>query len=981
MLQRGSRHTATMAPCTYCLLLLLLPTLSTCFNVTEGGSTQGPTHFVTVSVASPNQTIVMLGDTLQFDVSITIPPLSDTDAKVLLSGADIETGNTKFTVWEDGVVLDSLTRDLQQEPKYFASDTQPEVYDKVHLDLGTLTTSENVTGTLTLTLKAAMVHYSGIAIDDTVTVYLGINYDNDSLIYSYISSFTVDNTPKSAPNYNVSVSCDPITLEVDYYTLCQAVLMTSQAFVADLHVNVEVENHDTLKPYSYCTSNIREVKRTGSHVPVPPEYQRHTSYTSPHYSTCKETATLFLGQVVKLAGMGSVVVEFAMATYHDNTRAGQDLQVNVTVVADELSVGENTHILPISELVTTHSELEAGMVSVELVVVNNTELMEVSSGGIVNYLVHVNLTGYHGKYHLYLTTAATHPGLTVCRTSVLAQGFNVPHVRNPEMVNGEHINGYIINTQQVPEPGDSWVTYLVTASFVADPGTTASIKFYLKDGTDVSATASAQIKVPSSEMEEPPIVSHQQVHKSWTLLEGNRAAAFTVAFSLAPDTIYPEIQLIIEPDPNAPPVPFRMCNVFFSHVGKNMPCLDAVENNIIAASEVTRTWNTSYFDDGVQIDLGILSSISGESEEGEVRIMTIIALPWGMPGLDALPDTTIQPEMNYTVGMKVGETMFWGNAAYFKLSAAVLSTQKQLGTSPLHPPQLYLSSYPNNALVTSNLPFIVVATIRVGPGMTHDFDLVVLPPSGVQLCRLSLMERGLYLGCVRGGDWRRGERFAWDNTTRLCYQHDPSGSVNATVTFLGLTNVGTQPINVTYNDYNDLMINIPVIALPDFTAGDLMVSIRSIGGDESTELANSTLTLDASAPPTDLPIPTNNTITFTDTPTEFVPQVVGTLEVEVEVWEGTSHLLAVIVTAPAADVTLCSAQVTFVGEMMPCVNGSLANTTYTSEGITVEIGRCVTSSYKRWTSRTLTGHLLQVCHKYIILSLLLRMTSHVYKKK
>lgn len=79
---------------------------------------------------------------------------------------------------------------------------------------------------------------------------------------------------------------------------------------------------------------------------------------------------------------------------------------------------------------------------------------------------------------------------------------------------------------------------------------------------------------------------------------------------------------------------------------------------------------------------------------------------------------------------------------------------------------------------------------KIGPGMSHDLELLVEVPEGVGICRLTLRLRGQNLACVQGGDWYRGERFSWLNTSRLHYEPDEANVTRARLTLLGITNVG-----------------------------------------------------------------------------------------------------------------------------------------------------------------------------------------------
>lgn len=65
---------------------------------------------------------------------------------------------------------------------------------------------------------------------------------------------------------------------------------------------------------------------------------------------------------------------------------------------------------------------------------------------------------------------------------------------------------------------------------------------------------------------------------------------------------------------------------------------------------------------------------------------------------------------------------------------------------------------------------------------------------------------------------------------------------------------------------------------------------------------------------------------LTDVPAAVSPGRTSVMEVEVAVPQGVSHIMGIVITGAPEDVSVCSAHVIFVGDLMPCLNGSRAST-------------------------------------------------------
>ncbi|CAL4151318.1 unnamed protein product, partial [Meganyctiphanes norvegica] len=138
----------------------------------------------------------------------------------------------------------------------------------------------------------------------------------------------------------------------------------------------------------------------------------------------------------------------------------------------------------------------------------------------------------------------------------------------------------------------------------------------------------------------------------------------------------------------------------------------------------------------------------------------------------------------------------------------------------------------------------MVAKIKTGPGQTNDLELLVSPPANTRLCRISLRERGMYMPCIGGGDWRKGERFTWQNTTRLTFQEDASGNIlTAKLVIHGFTNPA--PTGIVEDGH--ILVNIPLQILPGFAGGDLTgkLSAHALSVDWNT----ATITLPSATAP------------------------------------------------------------------------------------------------------------------------------------
>ncbi|XP_037776674.1 uncharacterized protein LOC119573531 [Penaeus monodon] len=143
--------------------------------------------------------------------------------------------------------------------------------------------------------------------------------------------------------------------------------------------------------------------------------------------------------------------------------------------------------------------------------------------------------------------------------------------------------------------------------------------------------------------------------------------------------------------------------------------------------------------------------------------------------------------------------------------------------------------------------------------MSHDLELLVEVPEGVGICRLTLRLRGQNLACVQGGDWYRGERFSWLNTSRLHYEPDEANVTRARLTFFGITSVGSQPITQNYNDQSDLLVNIPLLPPQGFSGGLVRATLREWEGEA---WASANLSLPAATLAPEEPVPGGTNLTF-----------------------------------------------------------------------------------------------------------------------
>ncbi|KAK7074870.1 hypothetical protein SK128_024609 [Halocaridina rubra] len=219
--------------------------------------------------------------------------------------------------------------------------------------------------------------------------------------------------------------------------------------------------------------------------------------------------------------------------------------------------------------------------------------------------------------------------------------------------------------------------------------------------------------------------------------------------------------------------------------------------------------------------------------------------------------------------------------------------------------------------------------------MTHDLDLIVYPPVGVTLCRPSLNVNGRDMSCVLGGDWYHGERFMWFNMSRLVYEVNADG-VYARLTLLGLTNTGNEPKD---SHHSTIVVNFPV-EIPTGFASDIIKAELWGSGSSGTLLTSSELTLANFATPPAVAAPGTTEMSFSMIPAEFSEDRLGIIELEIQVPPTTSHDVKVTLTG-SADLLVCASHVVYVGEFMPCLNGTLAIHTISSDlaGVEVDLGR------------------------------------------
>ncbi|XP_037776671.1 mucin-2-like [Penaeus monodon] len=159
----------------------------------------------------------------------------DTDLEVL--GTAPSTTATHFALSAFDVDFGTLHQTGNSDFQYRESASLPEVYDGLYCDLGELTNPSLGMASLTVEFVAALVDYSGAATGHTVSLYIGGDYGNHTYTFSEVFDYTVNYT-KIPPAYSVTITCNPLDLEVEYFTLCTATLSTPDQFASTVSATV-----------------------------------------------------------------------------------------------------------------------------------------------------------------------------------------------------------------------------------------------------------------------------------------------------------------------------------------------------------------------------------------------------------------------------------------------------------------------------------------------------------------------------------------------------------------------------------------------------------------------------------------------------------------------------------------------------------------------------------------------------------------------
>ncbi|XP_064102688.1 uncharacterized protein LOC135212851 [Macrobrachium nipponense] len=882
---------------------------------------QEPT--VVLASSFSTQTTIMLGELVTMSLNMTVPPQTTTDIEVEMMNMD----NNSAVVFLYGPISTSkvgLTYTVDFSDRSVSA-VSGEVYDSQYIS-ATVTNSGNSSGTLTLIFGAAVAKALNT---NPVQLAIGGTYNDSSLyVWSNQKSFQVSTTLPSTPVYNVSIKCDPANLEIDYFTLCNATFSTTSSYSAVAYINITVSNEKDLLANTFSIGSILEVKRVGQHLEIPGDFVRTTSY-SYNSDGFSSYAAINMGLVVKPAGSGDLVVQFALSSHNDNVYANQTVMVNASIIVSGVLAGSGVQPVTTVPSQKTASALSVNMLAIEVVGDNGTTVSSIPSGGLFQYKVTVNTSLLVSKYRMYLATAPTVPNLTVCDMKLYSRDFNTPFVFPPTAYL-DRVFGYnIYNTRQVADLYSGFIQYRVVGQYLGKLADSAKINFALENGTPVSSTGMVVIGATLSATK---VFKSARIDRSAGTLLPNRAVGMKLTLELYQNATYPDIQLTLIPDKkNQSHIPLRVCPSLMGDV--TVPCARVRESLVRNGTSYFRNQNdsiyTNDFSDTISVNLGTLSTLA---TPGKLEFWFLVSMPWGDPQAETFPVTLNATGIEYKIGATVGDYFAWTDNVKLNISVAnTISVPYNLSGGLIENPRLILKPVNKNASAVLNAPFHLLVEIKVGGGMTQDIDLVVYPPNGTELCRLSLREAGRYLGCTPGGDWYQGERYIWKNTTRLRYGSTPP---LARLTLFGLTNVGTQSVNVTDNTYNSLLVNVPLFILPGFAGGEVKAQIY-VAKSNTSLLAEAVYAIVPTTGPA-APVPASTNLTFSVTPSNYTVRRPNVLEVEMKVPKGVAHEMILSLTAPA-DAPICATHVLFVGELMPCVNGSKATHTISSDGKSAEV--------------------------------------------
>ncbi|XP_066950493.1 uncharacterized protein [Macrobrachium rosenbergii] len=878
---------------------------------------------VVLTSSFSTQTTVMLGEQVTMTVTMTLPAGTTTDIELEMLNME----NNSAVVSFYGPI--STTKiGLTYNVSYSYRDVSAvngEVYETQYIS-ATVTNNGSSTGTLQLMFGAAVAK----ALNTTpVLLAIGGTYDDSSIyVWSNQKSFQVSTTQPPIPVYNISINCGPADLEIDYFTLCNATFRTASSYSSVVYINITVSNEKALLANTFSIGSILDVQRVGQHLEIPEDFVRTTSY-SYNSDGFSSFATINMGLVVKPAGTGDLVVQFSLSSHNDDAYANQTVIVNASIIVSGALAGSGVQPVTTVPSKTTAIALSKDMLTIKVVGDNETTVSTISSGSLFQYEVTVNTSLLASKYRMYLATAPSVPDLTVCDMKLYSRDFNTPFVFPPTAY-FDHVFGYNIhNTRQVADFNSGFIKYRVVGQYFGQVKDSAKINFALENGTPASSTGMVVIGAP---MNPTKVFKSARIERSAGTLVPNRAVGMKLTIELYQNATYPDIELLMIPDKkNQSHIPLRVCASLLGDV--TVPCVKVRESLVRNGTSYFRNQNDSIymndFSDSISVNLGTLSTLD---TSGKVEFLFLVSMPWGDPQTEMIPVSLNATGIEYKIGATVGDYFAWIDNVKLNISVAnMISSPYNMTGGLIENPRLFLKPANKSAIAMMNAPFQLLVEIKVGPGMTQDIDLVVYPPNGTELCRLSLMEAGRYLGCTPGGDWYQGERFIWRNTTRLRYGSTPP---SARLTLFGLTNVGNQSINVTDNTHNSLLVNIPLFILPGFAGGEVKAQLY-LAKSSLLPLAESVYAIVPTTGSTAL-VPASTNLTFSVTPSTYAVRRPNVLEVEVHVPKGAAHEMILSLTAPA-DTPICASHVLFVGELMPCVNGSKATHTISSDGRSAEV--------------------------------------------
>ncbi|KAK7074869.1 hypothetical protein SK128_024608 [Halocaridina rubra] len=659
--------------------------------------------------ASPFPSTLDFGEEIVPEATISIP------AGYVAEEIGIEAfiyNTTRFVVfvWPGSLDTQGLTVANGTNLTRNTSEVMEEVYDGLYHSLGSVTNPGATDVDIKMNFSLAVVNKVNTSSVISGRIGTGAYISNTGI---YVTSTELSSTlqiSSSLPTYTGGITCSPSSVEIDYFTLCNATFTSSSRYSSPVIITVYVGNSGALQPNTVSIGNIQEMERSGKHLMIPADFRRNITYNavSDGYNT---SVSLSIGHVVKPDGDGTLVVEFIMAAKNDDSYVGQSILMKAGITCDGVLGGTVSGSVPTVAKTLTQQQLEESMVDVQLL---DTAIRP---GSIFRYNITIDLKGKTDKYKMYFDAEPSDPAVAICAMSPIYHEWNTPHIL-PKVTDQTYVLGYsIYNTLQNVDPDYAKVQYIVASKFHGAIDDSGSIVFKLENGAALPSLGSVTIQNLTSPI---PSFTASTTEVSWNTLEPNRAVAMRVRLSLEKDTDFNNFRFFgITINNTASEFPIMVCNSFLADVNENLPCLQpqigSLENNTQYFRSMTPPENVNFssFPDSLDITFESINSLS--AADGEMLFEIHLTFPWGVPEIEVPSNdinTTDRPLL-YHFGVQVGEALIWTDFVNLTFGNHMYRQSHQLGSHPITGPDLYLKYKHAQGDTYENAPLQLEAVIQL----------------------------------------------------------------------------------------------------------------------------------------------------------------------------------------------------------------------------------------------------------------------------